>query len=284
VPNGTNCSPFAWVNNDNDGIPLANQPFASAGTVPYAAVGDLFTFGRSNTVVPISGAASQSVDLTPYSENSVAGLNTQSFAPYTDQNSVMQPQTYAINLNVQPLVAQPGTVQLQTPSNNLNSLMDFAAGNHGFFNMSLSTSTVQPQTTDSYNLLVTPLNPALTPDTWGALSSTCIAAACPLQVRGVNLSFATGLSATSGSTPTFSWGGTAGLTSQFTFADTNGNVIWQVLNIPSSITSITWPTDPTGAGHNAPTPTLASGTYVWSISTVDSNGNLATQKHVYQQP
>jgi hypothetical protein len=281
VPNGTNsCSPFAWVDQDNDGVPLANQPFAATTAYPLASVGDLFNFGRNIVPVSISGAPSESVDLTGFSENSVASLNTQSFAPFVDQNSVSQPQNYAVNFSVNPLVAQPGTVQLETPSNNLNSLMDFAVINHGMFNMSLSTSTVQPLNTDSYNLVASPLNTGLTPDQWGAASSTCLGAACPLQVAGVNTSFATALSAGPGPTPTFSWGNGTGLVTQFQITDTNGNVIWQVVNIPSSTTSLTWPTDPTGAGHNAPTPTLAPGTYIWSITTVNSNGDLATQKMV----
>src|SRR5215469_5366537 len=280
VPNGTNnCSPFAWVDNDNDGVPLANQPFAATTAYPLASSGDLFNFGRNIVPVSISGATSESVDLTGFSENSVASLITQSFASFTDQNSVVQPQSYAVDFSVNPLVAQPGTVQLQSPSNNLNSLMDFAVINHGMFNMSLTTSTVQPLNTDSYSLLATPLNTTLPADNWGG-STTCLAAACPLQVSGVNTSFPTGLGATSGATPTFSWGDGAGLVTQFTISDTNGNVIWQVVNIPSTTTSLTWPTDPTGAGHNAPTSTLASGTYIWSVSTVDSNGNLATQKKV----
>src|SRR5215469_10851305 len=284
VPNGTNnCSPFAWVDNDNDGVPLANQPFAATTAYPLASSGDLFNFGRNIVPVSISGATSESVDLTGFSENSVASLITQSFASFTDQNSVVQPQSYAVNFSVQPLLAQPGTVQLQSPSNNLNSLMDFAVINHGMFNMSLSTSTVQPLTTDSYSLLATPLNTTLPADNWGG-STTCLAAACPLQVSGVNTSFATALSASGNGTPTFSWGDGAGLVTQFTISDTNGNVIWQVVNIPSTTTSLTWPTDPTGAGHNAPTSTLASGTYIWSITTVDSNGNLATQKQVFLEP
>jgi len=283
VTNGTNCSPFAWVDQDNDGVPLANQPYA-ATAVSYAQSGDFFNLGRSNTVVPISAATTQAVDLTGYSEQSVASLVTQSFASFTDQNSVVQPQSYAVNFSVNPLVAQPGTVQLESPSNNLNSLMDFAVINHGMFNMSLSTSTVQPQTTDSYILLASPLNGGLTPDRWGdsnPLTATCLGAACPLQVSGVNTSFATALSASGAGTPTFSWADGAGLVTQFQITDTNGNVIWQVLNIPSSTTSLTWPNDPTGAGQNAPTSTLASGTYIWSISTVDSNGNLGTQKMVF---
>jgi hypothetical protein len=285
VPNGTNnCSPFAWVDQDNDGVPLANQPFAATTPVPYASVGDLFNFGRNIAPVSISGAPSESVDLTSYTENSVASLITQSFASYTDQNSVVQPQSYAVNFSVQPLVAQPGTVQLQTPSPNLNSLMDFAVINHGMFNMSLSTSTVQPLTTDSYNLVASPLNTGLTPDQWGAGSSTCLGAACPLQVSGVNTSFATALSASGAGTPTFNWADGAGLVTQFAISDTNGNVIWQVVNIPGSTTSLTWPTDPTGAGHNAPSPMLATGTYIWSITTVDSNGNLATQKQIFLEP
>jgi len=276
VPNGTNCTPFAGVDNDSDGLLTPDDPFAATTSVGYAALGDLFNFGRSSGAVSISGATTQSVDLTNDSENSVAALSTQSFAAYTDQNSVAQPQNYAVNFSVSPLVALPGTVQLQTPSPKVNSLMDFAAGKYDFFTLSLSTGTVAPQVGDSYNLLATPLDNNLTPDMWGSASSTCTNSPCPLQVSGVNTSFPTGLSASGGGTPTFNWGTSSGLTYQFTITDTNGNVIWQVSNLPSSTTSLTWST---GAG--APTPTLASGTYLWSVSSIDGNSNLATQKQVY---
>ena len=270
VPNGTNCTPFAGVDNDNDGLLTPDDPYAAVPAVGYAAVGDLFNLGRGTTAAtPISGATTENVDLTNYSENSVATLSTQSFAAYTDQNSVMQPQSYAVNFSVSPLVALPGTVQLQTPSPNVNSLMDFAAGAGDFFPMSLGTSTVQPQVGDSYNLLATPLDNNLTPDMWGSASSTCLGAPCPLKVTGVNTTFPTGLSASGGDTPTFTWGGTtSSFTYQFTITDTNGNVISQVSNIPYTTTS------------EGPV-TLTSGTYPWSVSSVDSNGNLATQNAVY---
>jgi hypothetical protein len=278
------------VNNDNDGVFSPNSPFATTASVAYATVGDLFNLGRSTTPpVPITGPTTQSVDLTNYSEQSVATLTTQSFAAYTDQNSVLQPQSYAVNFNVAPLTALPGTVELQTPSPNVNSLMDFATSQDGNFPMSLSTGplAVQPQITDSYNLTATPLNNAYTPDMWGSASGTCVNP-CPLTVSGVNTSFPTGLGASSSDTPTFSWSGTGPF--QFTLTDTVGNVLWQVPKTlptayPLTTTSITWPTDPTGAGNNALMPSLTSGTkYVWSVSTIDGNGNLATQRAIFTAP
>ena len=292
VPNTANCSGFAWVNQDNDGIAEPNSPYATTASVAYATLGDLFNLGRSTTppvlVSSIVGALNE--DLTNYSENSVATLVTQSFAAYTDQNGVAQPQSYAVNLNVAPLVALPGTVELQSPSPNVNSIMDFATSRDGFFPMSLSTGplAVQPQVGDSYNLTATPLNNALTPDQWGSASGTCLGAPCPLTVSGVNVSFPTGLGATSSDTPTFSWSGTGPF--QFTLTDTVGNVLWQVPRAlptayPLTATSITYPTDPTGAGNTPLAASLTSGTtYVWSVSTIDGNGNLATQRALFTAP
>jgi hypothetical protein len=234
------------------------------------------------------------VDLTPFSENSVATFATQSFGAYTDQNGVAQPQNYAVNFYEQPLVAYPATVQLQTPSPNVNSLMDFAASKDDFFTMSLSTGPLgqQPSVGDNYNLVSASENTLLPlyPDMWGSNSTPCNSDStpCPLAVTGLNTSFPVGLGATSSDTPTFSWSGTSPF--QFTITDTVGNVIWQVpKNLPTynplTVTSITYPTDPTGAGNNAPTASLTSGTtYVWSVTSFDGNGNLATQRAIFVAP
>ena len=303
VPNTANCTPFAGVNNDNDGLLSATNPYATTASASIASVGDLFNLKRgplptpgatpplqTAPPAPISTTTSFNVDLTPFSENSIATLTTQSFGAYTDQNGVMQPASYAVNFNVAPLVALPQTVQLQTPSPNVNSLMDFAASPDAFFGMSLSTGplALQPQLGDSYNLLSTSMNTHNAPDQWGSASTTCLGAPCPLAVTGVNTSLPSGLSATSSDTPTFSWSGSSPF--QFAITDTAGNVLWQVPKTlptyyPLTVTSITYPTDPTGAGNNAPAASLTSGTtYVWSVTRFDANGNLATQRAIFTAP
>ena len=109
--------------------------------------------------------------------------------------------------------------------------------------------------------------------------------------------FATSLSPTgpgAGSTPTFTWTApsylfSGGYTYQFQLTDSTTNTtIWQIPSqnsksngISSSITSITWGADPTGANNppmlnGQPLSSLTSGdTYNWTITVQDSNGNTA---------
>jgi large repetitive protein len=89
-------------------------------------------------------------------------------------------------------------------------------------------------------------------------------------------------------TPPFTWTDPASAGSyiyQFSIGPASGgNYIWQLpgnnsnLNgFSSSITSITWGTDPTGGGSTPTQSTLTAGTqYNWSIEVQDGNGNQAT--------
>jgi hypothetical protein len=277
VPNGTQCTPFAGSDQDNDGLFTPADPYAGAS---LAFAGDLFNIGRDNApATTISGPTSLFTDLDPYTNDTNATLVAQSIAPWQDPSGAVQPQTYALNFDVLPAVELPVEVQLQTPSPNLNSLLDFVncltCGQQGEFNTTITTSTTAPNVGDSYSLLITDEanltdNPTLT-------------------VSGVNTAFATGLSASGGATPTFTWGDPASPSSytySFLLTDASGNVIWQIpaksgTGFSSATTSITYPNDPTNPSNTATT-TLTSGTkYIWSITTIDSNGNLATQKQVY---
>ena len=107
--------------------------------------------------------------------------------------------------------------------------------------------------------------------------------------------FATNLAPTTGSStstqPTFTWTDPASASSytyQFYISDNNGNQIWQIPSnnsksngFSSSITSITWGTDPTGDSSNTPSPSiLTTGVqYNWQIQLQDTNGN-STQTQV----
>ena len=68
--------------------------------------------------------------------------------------------------------------------------------------------------------------------------------------------------------------------------DNSGNTIWQIPGsnsnsngFSSSITSITWGTDPTGDSTNTPSVgSLTTGTtYNWQIQVQDASGNSAQQ-------
>jgi hypothetical protein len=279
VPNGTQCTPFAGSDQDNDGLFTPANPYA--GSV-YSFVGDIYNFGRDNApATTINGDTTLDTDLDPYTNDVNVTLATQSIAPWTDPNSVSQPQSYGLNFDVLPLIQLPVAVQLQSPSPNVNSLMDvtncLTCGTQGEFNMTLSTNATLPTVGDTYSLLVS--NEALVDDT------------PTLSVTGVNTAYAFNLSASGGATPTFTWmdpGVPTDYTYRFTLTDASGNPIWKIPaknslpGLSSATTSISWPTDPTDPS-NAPSGTLASGTkYVWSVTTVDSNGNQAIQKQVYQ--
>ena len=280
VPNGTQCTPFAGSDRDNDGLFTPYSPYAGSA---YSQKGDVFNLGRNNAAATtISTAVTLATDLTPYTVNTIATLVTNSYASWLDQNSVSQPQTYGLQFDVLPSIQQPVAVELQTPSPNLNSLSDFAkcrnCDTQGEYLMNLGTSTVQPQNSDSYSLLITDekLSTADNPT---------------LHPNGVNTAYAFGLSAPgagANATPTFSWSDPVGSFSyRFLLTDASGNVIWQIpatsgTGFSSAITSIVWGTDPLGGSNLPSVPSLTSGTkYVWSITTIDSNGNTATQKQVY---
>jgi hypothetical protein len=265
------------MDQDNDGLLTPQDPYAGAAT---ATKGDIFNLGRDNAAATaISGATALATNLTPYVGNTIATLVSDSIAPWLDPNSVAQSQTYGLTFDVLPAVLLPVEVQLQTPSPNANSLMDFAkclTCRQGEFNTTVTTNTVQPNVGDSYSLIITDEKLGTTQNP-------------TLTVSGVNTAFATGLSASGGATPTFTWGDPASPSSytySFLLTDASGNVIWQIpaqsgTGFSSATTSITYPNDPTNPSNTATT-TLTSGTkYVWSITTIDSNGNLATQKQVY---
>ncbi len=105
-----------------------------------------------------------------------------------------------------------------------------------------------------------------------------------------------GTSSTS-TTPTFTWtdptiSGASTYEYQFQLTDSGGNQIWMIPSsgsnsngFGSSITSITWGTDPTGDTSNTPSvSSLTSGeTYYWLINVIDSHGNVA-ETYTWYQP
>jgi hypothetical protein len=98
----------------------------------------------------------------------------------------------------------------------------------------------------------------------------------------------------SATTPNFGWSdpnNAGNYTYSFSLSDSNGNVLWQVPSsnshvsgFDSSITLISWGSDPTGNANNTPTvSSLTSGAvYTWSIQVVDSNGNSSRTQVSFQ--
>lgn len=140
-----------------------------------------------------------------------------------------------------------------------------------------NVNSIQPKVGDAYSFLVT----------YSDGTSETVTG----SVTGVVTAFATGLtpagSVPGDTTPTFTWTDPASASSysyQFYLSDNNGNMIWQIPgnnsnsgNFGSSITSITWGTDPTGSTNPPSVSPLTSGTtYNWQISAQDANGNQAS--------
>ena len=84
--------------------------------------------------------------------------------------------------------------------------------------------------------------------------------------------------------PTFTWTGPANASNydyQFVLYDQNNNVLWEIpknftglSGFPSSITSIPWGSDPTGANNPPSVSSLTSGeAYYWVVSATDVYGN-----------
>ena len=280
VPNGASCEIFGVFDLDGDGLATPAAPEAS----PYSVVGNIYNFNRNTTLVSISGTTTQSLSLNPYSGDITAAITTQNLGSWTDASGTAQPESYSVTFTVNEMVQLPVAVEL-TSGPNVIAPVDFslcaACGVQGGFVMTLSTGSTQPQAGDTYVVTVT--DESGTVDTPSVVVSGVVPAA----------ELATDLNATGGTMPTFTWGypliNPTNYNYQFTLWDGNGNVIWQIPATAGSgfsstaVTSIVWGSDPLG-GNNLPSvPSLTSGqSYVWAITTLDSNGNAAVQKAAYK--
>ena len=161
----------------------------------------------------------------------------------------------------------------------------------------------KPNVGDTYDFTVTYLNPdgTTSQDTgtvvngavtgWNGGSTIVGASDAPTNLSPVdNNSVST--------TPTFTWTDSTSATgSNFTYSfylsdqtNCSGNcTIWQIPGnnsnsngFSSSITSIAWPTDPTGGGSTPSVGSLTNDVYNWSIQVQDPNGNQASTQVWYQ--
>jgi hypothetical protein len=100
----------------------------------------------------------------------------------------------------------------------------------------------------------------------------------------------------SNDTPTFTWTDPANpsnYTYQFSLNDSyDGHQIWQIPggngsksgNFTSSITSLTWGTDPTNSTNKPSSSLVSTQSYFWQITVVDSNNNTATTQTTFTAP
>jgi hypothetical protein len=267
VPNGSNYVHFAIVDQNNNGV---------------VDPGDIQNVNHNHSDgVTISGPLSGD-DLTLPSGNAIVSLTS---SHYQQVNQYGTGNGYSLNFSVDGEIKQPASVTLASGPNALTPA-DIGecnnCGGGGGFDFYLSLNNDVPKVGDAYSLQVT-----YTDGTTQTLNA----------VVGTVLSiFATDLSPTGmggSTTPTFTWtdpANAANYVYSFSLWDSNGNQIWQIPNhdsgagFPSTITSITWGTDPTGSNNSPSVSTLTSGeSYNWQIQVQDANGN-STQMQVSYEP
>jgi hypothetical protein len=267
VPSGSGYIQFGIIDQNNDGM------------VDPGDIQD--TNGNNNNTVTVSGPLADK-DLTLPSGNSSATLST---SHYEQVNRYGTAEGYNLNFSVNGQIKLPAAVTLVSGPNvlapmDIGECNNCGGGNSFSFYSSLATDT--PKVGDTYDLLVTYSD---------GTSQTLTA-----KVSAVLSAFAIDLSPTGtggSTTPTFKWTDPAdagSYTYNFNLWDANGNQIWQIPDhdsghgFPSTITSITWGTDPTGSSNPPSVGTLTSGeTYNWQIQVQDENGN-STQMQVSYEP
>ena len=280
VPSGSNYVFFGILDQNNDGS---------------IDVGDITNVHGNNTTLAVSGnLTNQSLDLTAYGASSKASIQTQ-YQQFTTSGGTSS--SYYLTLGVNAGVKLPVAVTLTSGPNLLNPI-DLTScqscGSGVEFQYSVNIGNGTPKLTDSYVFTVTYGDG--TQDT--SVTGTPTAFGSTGVVTGPG-DLATSLSpsgtSSSSTTPTFTWTDPSGASNYyygFYLTDNNNNTLWQIPQqnsnqngFSSSITSITWGTDPTGNTGNTPTvPSLTlNSSYSWTIIVQDTNGNQ-TQTTTWYQP
>jgi hypothetical protein len=236
---------------------------------------------NSNVVTVITGATTGE-NLTLPTGDSTVQESTQHMR---QTQSGTTTDTYSVNLQTNGLLKLPMTFTVVSASNPnviVPSDVGLAQGS-GSLQFSPSLYTDVPAVGDTYGITVT--------NSDGTTDNLTATVSLVPSFFATNLAPVTGGSVST--TPTFTWSYPASASSytyQFYMGGPTGTV-WQIQGnynngngFPSTISpSITWGTDPTGAGSTPSVPNLTLGTaYFWQIQASDSNGNSATQEVNYQ--
>ncbi len=262
VPSGSNYYFFGILDQNKNGV-------VDIGDVTNVTQGN----GANSTVSITSSMTGQNLTLS--ATNSTATVSTQN-QMFTSSGGTSQ--SYGLNLSVRAGYKLPVAVTVVSGPNMIHPVdlpSCFSCG-HVQFNYSPNLGGTVPKVGDAYSFMVT-----YSDGTTETVTSS---------VTAVLTSFATALSP-SGSVPgdtmpTFTWtdpSSASSYTYQFNLTDNSGNTIWQIPgnnsssgNFSSSITSITWGTDPTGSNNSPSVSSLTSGaSYNWQIAVQDANGNQA---------
>jgi len=271
VPTGSNYTLFAILDQNGNGM---------------ADSADVNGLGN-HSVVAIAGSTTMNLTLPVGNVVSVATRHFRAAGPSGPVDS------YALAFDIPTTNLVPLTVSLLSGPNVLApfDVGECIACGLAPYDFSLDIGSAVPAIGDTYTFSIVDPMIAVKP----GLSSGAIVTSTA-SVTGVVNAFASGLSpatgAGAGTTPVFAWTGPPGadaFTYQFTLWDAAGNVIWQIpgpdspsAGFSSTVTSIPWGTDPTGAVNPPSVPSLTPGeTYTWSIQVRDANGNSAEMPASY---
>ncbi len=271
VPSGSNYFFFGILDQNNDGL-------IDAGDVSN-------TRNNNSTTVTISGGLTGQDETLPTADAAATAL-TQYWKQTTSGGTATG---YNVSLNLREANKLPVAVTIAAASNPdvLTPLDIGVCTNCGTpqFQYSAAIGSTVPKVGDTYTFDVT-YSDGTTGTVTGTVTGVLTAAnlATNLAPAGTN---------STSTTPTFTWtdpANASNYTYQFYLTDNNGNTIWQIPGsdsnsngFASSITSITWGTDPTGDTGNTPSVgSLTTGqTYNWQVQVQDSNGNQAQARTYY---
>ncbi|MGD0632552.1 MAG: putative Ig domain-containing protein [Terracidiphilus sp.] len=264
VPPGSNYINFGIVDQNNNGI------------VDPGDINDVNGNSQQSSVtIPATGPVTEPA-LTLPSGNSTATVTTEKQV-ITNQGGTYT--SYSVSFSVSGVVKLPVAAALVSATNpDLIFPADIGECNNcgnGQFSYFTNLTGYTPNVGDSYGLKITYSDGTqeTLPVAVGTVPSAAASNLAPnLTTSNVSL------------TPTFTWtdpANAANYNYSFTLWDQNGNQIWQIPGnnsnsngFSSSITSITWGTDPTGGGSTPTAPNLNnSATYTWQVQTRDSSGN-----------
>ena len=269
VPAGSNYFLFGILDQNNSGLISGPGQVSNTG-------------GNNNTApVVISGTTTDKNLILP-STSSAAAVMTQN-SEQINQNGTSS--NYSVGFNVNGLLKLPVAVEIATESDaGVVIPADIAAGgfngNADQFSFWTGLNGATPKAGDTYTLNVT-YSDKSTQILTVTVSAVLDAFATNLSPQGSGASL----------TPNFSWTDPApagSYTYQFWLccnSNNNGNnTIWQIPNnnsnsngFSSSITSITWGTDPTNPNNDLPPGFTLNGStnYNWQIQATDIYGNSA---------
>jgi hypothetical protein len=280
IPSGSGYFTFGILDQNNDG---------------QVDVGDVQNTNNNNSNgITVSGSSQTGVNTTLPSANSTVVVQTQYSTCGTNCSS------YDLNMGVSEANKLPVSVTLYSGPNMLNpvdiGLCTYCGNTQFDYSASLLGST--PNVGDTYSFTVTYSDGSVDQGSAGTISGKVVGWNGGSTVTGAS-DAPTNLQ-TSGSNPdqpNFSWTDSSSSTGSNFFyqfylsqnSNCTGNcTIWQIPGqnsnsngFSSSITSLTWGTDPTGGGSTPSGSLSPSNQYYWSIRVQDSNGDSATTSTSY---